>query len=146
MSASASLGLYGAETAVGGSQGAVSCPPLGLRPRGVAWLSERFTGGCLRVVARSRFFTSSAYENGASVMDEAQSGYGRLPEISGNWADGIDKSRARLQLAATEEPGKIVMRSTGDEQAVLLTTPVQVQLLADSIREGRFDHVIKQQP
>ena len=76
-------------------------------------------------------------------MDET-SRYGQ-PDITGQWSDGIDKSRNRLQLVTTAERGKIAMRSTGAEDVVLTTTPAQVLLLADSIREGRFDHVIKQQ-
>lgn len=78
-------------------------------------------------------------------MDQTQSGsrYGQ-PDIRGSWADGLDKSRNRLQLVPTAEPGKIAMRSTGAEDVVLTTTPAQLVSLAESIREGRFDHVIKQ--
>jgi len=76
-------------------------------------------------------------------MEGTQSGYGQ-PEIRGSWQDGLDKTPNRLQLVPTAERGRIAMRNTADEAVVLTTTPAQLRLLADSIREGKFDHVIQQ--
>lgn len=77
-------------------------------------------------------------------MDETQSGSYSQPEAVGEWATGLDKTANRMELARTAQPGQILLRSTGAEGIVLPTTPNQVLALADGIREGRFDHVIKQ--
>lgn len=60
----------------------------------------------------------------------------------GDWYSGGDETGSRIELANTNQPGFVAVRSTGNRGETLITTQDQLNQFAHGVTKGQFPQVM----